>query len=97
MLQLELKRHGLLIGNSTEGYLANILLNRLDELMISCGFSYARYVDDIRVITKTKEEVIKAVNIIQEELHRIGLNLNSSKTAIIHNPKSVEDLFRKDH
>ena len=97
LLQLELKRHGLLIGNSTEGYLANILLNRLDELMISCGFSYARYVDDIRVITKTKEEVIKAVNIIQEELHRIGLNLNSSKTAIIHNPKSVEDLFRKDH
>ncbi|MDJ0581534.1 RNA-directed DNA polymerase [Crocosphaera sp.] len=97
LLKIETKQQGLLTGNWTEGYLANILLARLDELMVTCGFNYARYVDDIKVITNSKEECIKAVNIIQEELHRIGLNLNSAKTNIICNPKSIEDLFRKDH
>lgn len=96
-LKSEKKHHGLLTGNSTEGYFANILLARLDEVMISHNFNYARYVDDIKVITHTKEEVIKAVNILQEELHRIGLNLNAAKTEIKDNPKSVEDLIRKDH
>ena len=77
--------------------MANILLSKIDELMIAYGFHYARYVDDIKIITNTKDEVIKAVNILQEELHRIGLNLNSAKTEIIHNPKYVKDFFRKDH
>ncbi|MFM6099375.1 MAG: RNA-directed DNA polymerase [Dolichospermum sp.] len=96
-LKSEKKQQGLLIGNSTEGYLANILLSQLDELMISHNFNYARYVDDIKIVTNTKQEAIRAVNILQEELHRIGLNLNSTKTEIIQNPKSVEDLLRKDH
>ncbi len=96
-LKSEKKQQGLLIGNSTEGYLANILLSQLDELMISHNFNYARYVDDIKIVTNTKQEAIRAVNILQEELHRIGLNLNSTKTEIIQNPKSVEELFRKDH
>ena len=97
LLNSEKKHQGLLIGNITDGYLANILLNRIDELMIAQGFNYARYVDDIKIITNTKDEVIKAVNILQEELHRIGLNLNSAKTEIIPNPKSFKDFFRKDH
>ncbi|MGK7939805.1 MAG: RNA-directed DNA polymerase [Crocosphaera sp.] len=96
-LKLKKKQQGLLTGHRTEGYLANILLARLDDLMISYGFNYARYVDDIKVITNSKEKAIEAVNIIQEELHRIGLNLNSAKTDIVCNPKSIEDLFRKDH
>ena len=97
LLKLEKKEQGLLVGNITDGYLANILLSKIDELMIAYGFHYARYVDDIKIITNTKDEVIKAVNILQEELHRIGLNLNSAKTEIIHNPKYVKDFFRKDH
>ena len=97
LLKLEKKEQGLLVGNRTDGYLANILLSKIDELMVAYGFYYARYVDDIKIITNTKNEVIKAVNILQEELQRIGLNLNSAKTEIIHNPKSVKDFFRKDH
>jgi Reverse transcriptase (RNA-dependent DNA polymerase) len=97
LLKSEKKHQGLLIGNITDGYLANILLNRIDELMISQGLNYARYVDDIKIITNTKDEILKAVNILQEELHRIGLNLNSAKTEIIHNPKSLKDFFRKDN
>lgn len=94
-LQSEEKHQGLLIGNNTEGYLANILLHRLDELMISQKFNYARYVDDIQVITNTEKEAINALNIIQEELHRIGLALNSAKTDIKHNP-SKKDLLRNN-
>ena len=71
LLKLEKKEQGLLVGNITDGYLANILLSKIDELMIAYGFHYARYVDDIKIITNTKDEVIKAVNILQEELHRI--------------------------
>lgn len=91
------KHQGLLVGNITDGYLANILLTRIDELMIAHGFNYARYVDDIKIITTTKDNALKAVNILQEELYRIGLTLNSAKTEIIHNPSSVEDLLRKNH
>jgi hypothetical protein len=97
LLKLEKKEQGLLVGNITDGYLANILLSKIDELMIAYGFHYARYVDDIKIITNTKDEIIKAINILQEELQSIGLNLNSAKTEIIHNPQSVKDFFRKDH
>jgi hypothetical protein len=96
-LKFDHKHQGLLVGNSTEGYLTNILLAQLDDLMIFHNFNYARYVDDIQVVTKTEKEALKAVNILEEELHRIGLNLNSAKTKIIHNPISIEDLLRKDH
>ncbi|MBH8575061.1 RNA-directed DNA polymerase [Nostocaceae cyanobacterium CENA369] len=88
---------GLLVGNRTEGYFANILLSKIDELMISKGFKYTRYVDDIRVVSPSKADLIEAVHILQDELLRLGLNLNSAKTEIVSEPKLIEELLRPDN
>lgn len=90
--RIEYKKHGFLTGSITEEFLANILLNSLDEIMIRNNFHYLRYMDDIRVITTSKDKAIHAFSIIQEELHQIGLSLNLKKTDIKENPTKVKDL-----
>ena len=90
---------GLPIGNSSEGYLANIYLNQVDgkmnEFAASKGLSFGRYNDDMRIFGKSREDALTGIRVLQELLLVKGLNLNGSKTTIAEDSTGIEDLRSK--
>lgn len=78
-------QQGLPIGDGVEGYFANIYLLAADDAMLQDGAEYGRYVDDIRIFGSDRRRVLHNLRVLQEELLRIGLNLNSAKTEIAEN------------
>ena len=98
--QDELKQ-GLPIGNGTEGFLANIYLNKVDAAMNSVsgklGISFGRYNDDMRIFGESRPQVLDAVRLLQELLLVKGLNLNASKTELAENAQQMEALRSKDY
>lgn len=79
-------------NRDASSFLANAFLSKLDKTMIySNGHSsYYRYMDDIRIVCKTKSEAIKAIYDLSIAMRGLGLSLNSSKTKIL-NFKSTDD------
>lgn len=86
---------GLPLGDGVEGYLANLYLKDVDDAMIHTGANYGRYVDDIRIFGRSRTEVIQRLRVLQEQLLRKGLNLNSSKTAIAEDPVSQAQMVSR--
>jgi len=88
-------RQGLPIGDGVEGYLANLYLKDVDDAMVRAHAQYGRYVDDIRLFGNTRQEVHHHLRILQEQLLRKGLNLNSSKTEIAEDDPSRSALMSR--
>jgi hypothetical protein len=92
---------GLPIGNGTEGFLANIYLNKVDwnmtKLGSSSGVSFGRYNDDMRIFGAGRVEVLDALRLLQELLLDKGLNLNAGKTVLAENKEEMEELRSKDY
>jgi hypothetical protein len=86
---------GLPIGDGVEGYLANIYLKDVDDVMSRVSACYGRYVDDIRLFASSRQYVLKHLEILQEQLLRLGLNLNASKTKIAENEEALSDLISR--
>lgn len=76
-------RHGLPQNRDASSFIANVVLCDTDKRMAALGFDYYRYVDDIRLICQNPTEARKALNILIGELRLVGMNINSSKTAIL--------------
>jgi len=74
---------GLPQGYTVSDLLSKIYLNPVDKIMISSGYVYTRYSDDIRVFCKSKNEAKKSLMDLTIELRNRGLNLQSAKTFII--------------
>jgi len=85
---------GIPIGNSAEGFIANILLHEVDEALFNLGIKFGRYVDDFRFFTDNKTELLKTLIILQEFLLKIGLNLNTSKTKIIEAQEKIINFIK---
>ena len=86
---------GLPIGDGVEGYLANLFLKDVDDAMVRAAAPYGRYVDDIRLFGNSRQEVLRHLRILQEQLLRKGLNLNSSKTEIAEDEQSRDELMSR--
>lgn len=86
---------GLPIGNLTSQLFSNVYLNRLDqfvkrELKIK---HYGRYVDDLFIISKDKENILSSISKIRCFLkNELGLSLNEGKTTITDVKRGVEFL-----
>jgi len=86
---------GLPIGDGVEGYLANLYLRDVDDAMVQSQAVYGRYVDDIRLFGSSKQQALHHLHILQEQLLRKGLNLNSSKTEIAEDETSMGELMSR--
>jgi hypothetical protein len=91
----EITSQGLPIGDGVEGYLANLYLKDVDDAMIHAQARYGRYVDDIRLFGNSRQEVLQHLRILQEQLLRKGLNLNSSKTKMAEDAPSRNALVSR--
>lgn len=71
--------------------LANILLHNLDKVLISEGYAYYRYMDDIKIYGNNEDELLKALLLIDKYTKGNGLSINSKKTTIEQIATDKED------
>lgn len=75
--------HGLPQNRDASSFLGNIFMLPVDEEMLRRGHSYFRYMDDIRIATKSRYSARAALQDLIVELRKIGLNVNGAKTCIV--------------
>lgn len=87
-------------GNQVSSFLGNIYLIPLDrELTRFCkryDGKWFRYVDDVKVFTRSDEDARQAVFVINDALRALYLNLQGSKTEILSGDRLVEELDNTD-
>jgi hypothetical protein len=87
-------------GNEVSSFLGNIYLIPLDrELIRFCkkhNGKWFRYVDDVKVFTRSKEDARQAVFVINNALRTLHLNLQGSKTEILSGDMLIEEMDNSD-
>lgn len=83
----------------TSSILGNLILRKVDHLMIDSGYSYFRYMDDIRIVCSSHDQARSALRDLTIFLREIGLNVNSKKTKIrnLSDALSKGDLIERDY
>lgn len=84
--------NGLPQNRDPSSFIANVLLDSVDKAMIERGYDYYRYVDDIRIICSNEYVAQKALMDLIEELRKVGMNINSSKTKILSNQCTDQEI-----
>ena len=79
---------GLPQNRDASSFIANVVLDAVDKAMVSKGYDYFRYVDDIRIICADEHEAKRALHALIYELRKLGLNINSKKTVILDKDSS---------
>lgn len=96
---LTAKRTGIRVG-MVSSFLGNLYLTPLDDALDvfarKKGAKWFRYVDDVKVFTKSYEDAREAVFLINSVLRNLHLNLQGSKTDILFGPDLENELFDKD-
>lgn len=69
-------------GPQASFFLANLYLTEIDSILVNKGLSYYRYMDDMRIYSSSKEELIEVLVLIDKYLKSNGLSINSKKTLI---------------
>ena len=75
--------HGLPQNRDASSFLSNLVMLPVDRSMIQHGYTYFRYMDDIRVAATSRYQARAALQHLTIELRRLGLNVNSAKTLIV--------------
>jgi hypothetical protein len=74
---------GLPQNRDASSFLANIYMLPVDKAMLAKGYQYFRYMDDIKIACEDKFVARRALKDLGLELRKLGLSVNSGKTAII--------------
>ncbi len=84
-------------NRDASSFLANIYLAEVDLELIQKGYSYYRYMDDIRFVCDDHFGAQKAIMDLTELLAGLGLNINASKTHIIEyrSDPLLDEKFKK--
>ena len=69
-------------GPAASSFYANVFLNDLDYIISQNGYTYYRYMDDIRIYEETEEKLTEALVLIDKFLKGRALSLNTKKTSI---------------
>ena len=69
-------------GPAPSAFFANLFLSDLDHLISQNGYTYYRYMDDIRIYEETEEKLIEVLVTIDNYLKGRALSLNTKKTSI---------------
>jgi len=80
--------NGVLIGPHTSNLFSEIVLTKVDQVLISKGYKYVRNIDDYTCYTKSIEETENFLLDLSSELKKFELRLNEKKTTISSLPKS---------
>jgi hypothetical protein len=76
--------YGLPIGGNAARLLAELLLNRVDRLLISASIKFCRFVDDYAIFASSREEAQRALVTLSDALLRNeGLTLSRAKSRLM--------------
>ena len=75
--------HGLPQNTEPSSLLGNLYLDPLDKAMVRAGFKYFRFMDDIYILTSSKLEARKALQLLTNKCRDRRLFLNSRKTDVM--------------
>lgn len=76
--------YGLPVGGAAARILSELLLNRVDRLLVSESITFCRFVDDFVIFAKDKEEAYSALISLNDLLlTNEGLSLQKTKTRIM--------------
>jgi retron-type reverse transcriptase len=79
-------------GSVVSPPLANLLLDELDETLMSFKMKLVRYADDFLILTKTEAAAQDAIELTDMMLEDLQLDLNPLKTKIVHFDKGFKFL-----
>lgn len=78
--------YGLPVGGPAARLLSELLLNRVDRLLLAHGIVFCRFADDYRLFATSQEEAYQHLIFLTEKLfENEGLALQKSKTLIMSN------------
>jgi excisionase family DNA binding protein len=83
---------GLPQGSDVSRVLGNLYLVPVDDAMRTGDWSYFRYMDDFRVLGRSRAEVQAGVRVLERECRKRGLTLSTHKTALLVGTAAKADL-----
>ena len=81
---------GIPIGPNTSNLFAELVLSKIDEVLLSKKYNYVRFIDDYRCFCATREEANCFIKDLSVELNKFRLSLNNKKTGIREFPYALE-------
>jgi excisionase family DNA binding protein len=81
---------GLPQGPNASRVIGNFYFVQVDEIMLEAGYTYYRYMDDVRILTQSKAEAVAGVRLFEQACRGRGLTPSSAKTNVL----SMEDYVR---
>ena len=85
-------KHGLPQNRDASSFIANVVINSVDQKMVQLGYDYYRYVDDIRIVCDSPVKARKALVELVKQLRSVGMNINSGKSMILTSETSPVDI-----
>jgi len=82
---------GLPIGFEGSGPLSNIILGVTDRALVSEGYQFVRWTDDIDVFMSDVEQWSQLLSLVAQSLESTGLQLNMDKTECLPKGSDAED------
>ncbi|MEV5739907.1 reverse transcriptase domain-containing protein [Microbispora rosea] len=83
-------------GPNASRVLGNLYLAPVDKVLLGAGYKYFRYMDDIRIVGKTKAEVTAGMRLFEHECRKRGLIASSAKTKLLEGEEALEDGRNQD-
>lgn len=77
------KAHGLPQGPDPSGVLASAYLYPMDQAVITAGYGYVRYVDDIVLFAHDRTDAKRGLRLLEQEARRLDLMVQSAKTELV--------------
>jgi hypothetical protein len=84
---------GLPIGPHTSNVLSDLILSGVDKKLLDQGFDFIRYIDDYHCFTDGKDHADEFLVLLSDELAKIKLVLNRSKTKIKELPHTFDSTW----
>lgn len=82
---------GLPQGPNASRVLGNLYMHPVDEHMLSQGYRYSRYMDDVRIAAETRAKATEAMREFERACRARGLIVSSAKTEIVTGPAAREE------
>jgi hypothetical protein len=90
--------YGLPVGGPAARLLSELLLNRMDRLLLAEGITFCRYADDYHIFTNSREQAYEHLVFITERLlENEGLSLQKAKTRILSSQEFLSTSGFSEH